>query len=347
VRSTRIAAVSIALGMVVLGAAACTSTPAPTPSPSPPPAEPVTFTASGDFNDTRAAKAVFAGIHELEPDFHVALGDLSYGDPGEEEAWCDLVTKTVGAAIPFQLLAGNHESDGSDGDIDVFADCLPNRLPGLEGTYAKQYYVDVPEKDPVARLVLISPGLDFPDGRWSYEKGGDRYDWTKEAIENAHDAGIPWVVVAMHKPCISMGEYECDPGQDILDLLVEERVDLVLTGHEHLYQRTAQLDTGRGCSALRPGEYSAECVADDDDQLQQGEGTVFVTVGTGGQGLRGLNPDDPEAPYFVATEGDAESGTHGSLEVKLTPGKLAARFVPADKGEFRDAFTIDAAQPTG
>ena len=63
------------------------------------------------------------------------LGEQKPGEPGEEEAWCDLVTDRVGD-VPFQLLAGNHESDGRNGFIDEFADCLPNRLPGLVGTYA-------------------------------------------------------------------------------------------------------------------------------------------------------------------------------------------------------------------
>ena len=35
----------------------------------------------------------------------------------------------------FELLAGNHESGGLNGDINDFSACLPNQLPGLIGTY--------------------------------------------------------------------------------------------------------------------------------------------------------------------------------------------------------------------
>jgi Calcineurin-like phosphoesterase len=299
------------------------------------------FTTSGDYNDTVAAKAVFAGIAELDPDLHLALGDLSYGEPGEEPEWCDLVVEAVGAGFPFELLAGNHESDGDDGSINDFAACLPNQLPGVVGTYARQYYVDVPQEAPVARFVLISPGLTFPDGSDQYEEGSSEYEWTAAAIDGARDAEIPWVVVAMHKPCLSMGEYECDPGEDIIDLLVDERVDLVLNGHEHLYQRTAQLATGDDCPVIRAGSYAPECVADEDDDLAKGAGTVFTTVGTGGQGLRELHEGDPEAPYMVAAHGAGEDQTWGSLEVTLTPSSLSARFVPAEGGDFTDRFRID------
>ncbi|WP_028279901.1 hypothetical protein [Arthrobacter sp. H5] len=37
--------------------------------------------------------------------------------------------------------------------------CLPNRLPGMEGTYGQQWFVDVPEEDPLVRIVMISPGM--------------------------------------------------------------------------------------------------------------------------------------------------------------------------------------------
>ncbi|WP_210505577.1 metallophosphoesterase [Naasia sp. SYSU D00057] len=298
------------------------------------------FTTSGDFNDSSKAEAVFEGIADLDPDLHIALGDLSYGDPGEEQAWCRMVVDAVGAGFPFELLAGNHESDGSDGVINDFAACLPNQLPGAVGTYARQYYVDVPQEAPIARFVLISPGLTFPDGTDSYDEGSSEYEWAQEAIEGARDADIPWVVVAMHKPCLSIGEYRCDPGEDIIDLLVDERVDLVLSGHEHLYQRTAQLATGGGCAAIRSGEYSADCVADEGDTLEKGAGTVFATVGTGGQDLREVYEDDPEAPYMVATHGAGEDATWGSLEVTLTPAELSARFVPATGGDFTDRFSI-------
>ena len=135
--------------------------------------------------------------------------------------------------LPVRAGRGNHESNGQNGNINDFSACLPNQLPGAVGTYGRQYYVDVPAEAPLVRYVMISPGIQFPDGLWSCAAGTPRYQWTAAAIDAARAAGTPWVVVAMHKPCLSVGEYPCDPGADIMNLLAAKKVDLVLSGHEH------------------------------------------------------------------------------------------------------------------
>jgi 3',5'-cyclic AMP phosphodiesterase CpdA len=309
-----------------------------------PDAEPsLRFTASGDFSATEEAQATLEQIDALDVDLHLALGDLSYGETGEEREWCEFVTDRVGTDLPFQLLAGNHESEGLDGDIDAFAECLPNRLPGLEGEYARQYFVDVPAAEPIARFVMISPGITFRDGPWSYAAGTERYEWTRRAIEGAHDADIPWLVVGMHKPCLTIGDYECDPGPDIADLLVSSGVDLVVSGHEHIYQRSAQLGTGDACASIAPEAITSACVVDGGNRLEQGRGTVFVTVGTGGRELRDVHTDDPEAPYFAAWSGANAEPSFGNLDVRLTESTLEARFVAA-VGSFDDRFRLTASR---
>ncbi len=299
----------------------------------------LSFSAVGDFSSSAAARGVLAGIGATGSDLTIALGDLSYGAAGAEQAWCDLVTARVGTGYPFELLSGNHESNGQNGNINDFSACLPNQLPGVVGTYGRQYYVDVPQADPLVRHVMISPGIPYPDGTWSYAAGTARYAWTAAAIDGARAAGIPWVVVSMHKPCLSVGEYPCDPGADLLNLLVSKKVDLVLTGHEHYYARTKQLALSGGCTAMTPGTYNAACVADADSALRKGAGTVFATVGTGGVELRDIGTTDSEAPYFAATSGSNQSPSFGFLDVDLTEETLQAQFVRTS-GTFTDLFTI-------
>ena len=295
-------------------------------------------TAAGDYSSGREAAGVLARIGAMKPDAHFALGDLSYGSPGEEQRWCDLVASHINAGFPFELVAGNHESNGRDGYIDDFAACLPNRLPGMVGEYGRQYYVDVPQQDPVARFIMVSPGIPFRDGTWDYSAGSARYNWTAAAIDGARSASIPWVV-GMHTVCLSLGVYGCQAGSALTDLMVSKGVDLVLNGHEHLYQRTKQLSTGNGCTAINPDAYNAECVRGDGNNLSKGAGTVFVTVGTGGVPLRRVHTDDPEAPYFAAYSGQNATPSHGLLDLRFTGTSLAGRFV-ATAGSFQDGFTI-------
>lgn len=174
----------------------------------------LTFLAAGDFSSSAAAHGVLTRMGQDSSDLTLALGDLSYGVTGQEQAWCDFVTARLGAGYAFELVSGNHESKGDlNGNINDFSSCLPNQLAGAVGTYGRQYYVDVPKANPLIRFLMISPSLGFPDGTYSYPAGSARYNWTSNAIDGARTAGIPWVVVGMHKPCLSVGIYPCDPGR--------------------------------------------------------------------------------------------------------------------------------------
>lgn len=300
----------------------------------------VHLTTVGDFTSSTRAGAVLDAINTADSDLTVALGDLSYGTTGQEQAWCDFVTSRVGAGYPFELLSGNHESNGQNGNINDFSACLPNQLPGMVGTYGRQYYVDVPAVDPIVRFIQISPALPFPDSTWSYAAGTPRYTWTEQAIDGARADGVPWVVVGMHKPCISVGQYTCEPGADLFNLLLSEKVDLILSGHEHAYMRSHQLSLGAGCATFAPGTFDADCVIDSDDAFTQGRGSLAAVVGTGGVELRNIDNADPEMPYFDATSGLNSNPTYGALDVTATADTLSGSFLRGAGGTFTDAFSI-------
>jgi hypothetical protein len=317
----------------------------PQPGPSQPlPSQPgpggtVHFTAQGDIGVGSGAKKVLDAIAELKPQLNLALGDFSYKS-GIEEQFCDMVTGKLGTDLPYQLVTGNHESDGHEGDIENFIRCLPNKLPGMQGEYGTQWYADVPEKDPVVRFVLVSPGIDFRNGPLDYSRGSERWRWTTDAIDSAKAQGIPWTVVGMHVPCFSVGEYDCQAGEEFTNMLIEKKVDLVLSGHDHVYQRTHQLGMGASCPGLKAAAFATGCLADSDSSMLQGQGTVFATVGTGGVGLYNINSKDPEMGYFAMTSGKNRNPTFGTLDVQATQGELAARFVPAKGYSLTDSFTI-------
>lgn len=308
-------------------------------SSAPPDGRSVRFTAAGDVGMGKGAKAVLDTIKELGPDFNVNLGDLSYAQ-GPEQAFCDLITAKLGPDFPYEVVAGNHESNGEEGHIENFANCLPNKLPGLQGEYGKQWYVDVPQEHPLVRLILVSPGLEFPEGVLDYSRDSERWRWTESAIDGARTADIPWTVVGMHTPCFSIGNYGCDAGQALTNLLISKNVDLVLTGHEHIYQRTHQLGINRTCIYLFIRDVTPECVVDSDDALTKGKGTVFTTIGVGGKSIREINTDDPEKPYFDVWSGTNENPALGTLDVTVTSTRMDVRFVPATGYTFTDAFSI-------
>jgi Calcineurin-like phosphoesterase len=286
---------------------------------------------------------VLNAVKSSGSNFFIALGDLSYSDVTPESAWCDFVKARVGDTYPFELLAGNHEDDGPDGLISKFDDCLPHRLENITGTYAKEFYFDYPSSNPLARFISISPNLTFPgEGTWDYSAGSARYNWTGSAIDQARAAGIKWVIVSVHKYCIAMVSGSCQIGPDIMNLLIEKRVDLYLQGHDHAFYRSKQLAHLTGCAAVSPGSFDPDCVVDSgaDGQYAKNAGAVIVTTGAGGKSINSVNTSDPEAGYFASWMGSNANPTYGFLKVTISNTSLTAQFVRGAGGTYTDTFTI-------
>jgi len=306
-----------------------------------------TFGAAGDIAETDASDATLTRFASSGSAFFIAVGDLSYaGSIGTEQVWCDFV-KTRLNTIPVQLLSGNHEDDGPNGLIDnyVAADCLPDRMNSVynPGEFGKQYYFDYPSTAPLARFIMIGAGLTFTNGgAYGYTVGGARYAWLANAIDGARTAGIPWVIVGVHIPCISTGGGSCMTvaGQDLIDLLTSKRVDLVLSGHMHNYQRTKQLRC-----AIRTF-FVPECVTPGglNGPYEKGKGTIFVINGNAGSPPQTVDSKDSENPYFGSYMGTNTPGFgYGYVRYTVRPDRIDA--VTDFSGSFQDTFSIVAPGP--
>ena len=215
---------------------------------------------------------------------------------------------------------------------------MPNKVKGLIGNYAKEYYFDYKY---LARFILISPNLNLDGKSYDYNVGNPHYDWVVNAIDSARSANIPWVIVGMHKNCLSIGVKSCEVGTELMDLLIEKRVDLILQGHEHNYQRSKQLI----CASAN--SYKDSCVADSgvDSSYTKGVGSILVIAGTSGRSLTDVNVSDSEAGYFVKWSGKNTSPSHGILKFTVSNKQIFYQFVSTSKGQFGDSFTISENVP--
>ncbi len=289
------------------------------------------FTANGDIDDGTDTSAVLQSIAGSGAQFHLALGDLSYSGLTPETSWCNYIKSYVGADFPYLLIAGNHEDDEPAGNnINGFVQCLPNLLGNHIGTYGKEYYFDYPVSSPIARFILISPDLNVDGENYSYNQGTPRYNFVSNAIDDARARNIPWVIAGMHKNCITAGIKSCEIGTDLLNLLLDKRVDLILQGHDHNYQRSNQLT----CAV--PGSFSAGCVADPDNTLVKGAGSVLLIAGMGGKGLYSINTTDNEIGYFSAWN----SSSWGAVKFTVTTGSLTGEYMRGYGDNYSDSFTI-------
>lgn len=305
----------------------------------------VRFVAVGDQGDSVDAQGVMSNIKSAKPDFFLALGDLNYStvnDTNKERNWCSMVK---GYVNDTEVLSGNHDDGQAAGDnITKIVQYCPFTLGTSTGTYGREYYFDYPQPHPLARFILTSCGLNFQavDGFNNYfacqNKTTDKhYQFVKNAIDSAHTAKIPWVIVATHMHAVSQSNQSTWVSQDFVNLLAYERVDLFLHGHEHDYQRTSQVT----CLPEYVNNFNPACISGVASPYKKGAGMVDVIVGTGGQGTL---LDSHTCPYlwWQACRGRM----YGFLSVQLTATALAASYVwyrsVDGSGSFTDSFTIGA-----
>lgn len=306
------------------------------------------FAAGGDIGVGKRSEATLRAIPGSGAAFYIALGDLSYGNLYPESLWCDYVKGYAGATFPFELIAGNHE-DGdvtAEGFIDNFAACLPHRLGAITGTYGREYYFDYQN---LARFIMISPAIDYTTGRWVYSLGNAHYNFVASAIDGARQAGIHWVIVGMHKNCITTGVKNCEIGADLFNLLVSKKVDLILQGHDHNYQRSKQLSLNpANCTAIAVNGYRAGCVVDDgaDGNYTKGAGSVLVINGNAGKCCYNVVASDPEVGYFQKIVGSSSIDTNGFVKYTVSATSITAQVINTT-GNYSDSFRIeDSANPS-
>ena len=241
-----------------------------------------------------------------------------------------------GENYPFEIIGGNHEI--STLDQYLTSSCLPDRLGATVsplGSYGREYYFDYPSASPLARFISIYPGLGY-----NYGAGSQHYQWVSDAIDQARANGIKWVVVTNHLNYMSAGPKLNEMGTDIFNLLVSKKVDLILQGHDHTYQRSKQLALGAGCTVVTLGAVDTDCIAGDGatGQYSAGAGTVVVINGAAPTNYD-VSADDPEAGYWAKLRGGADGTFAGFSQFVVDATHIQMSYVTA-VGTFSDAFTI-------
>ena len=324
---------------ILLGGATFTSTAPPATGGTRDAPVVFSFGAVGDFGGAASSDmlALADRLRVSGASFLLSLGDLGY--TADETAWCAAIKGRFNDVL---VVAGNHDTtESGPGDIAQTVVQCPFTLgvpvtagPGTPG-YGYEYYFDYPAASPLARFILIAAGVGGQIN-YDYSVGSPHYNWVVDSVNTARSSGIPWVIVGMHKQCITVGaKTSCEMGQAIFDKLVDLKVDLILQGHDHVYERSKQLALRFSCGTVpAAGAYDAACAGDDgsDGSYVKGDGSVVVVQGTGGAPLYNVRIDgsDAELGYFSAVMG-GNANTLG-----LTPGHGAVRFAVSS-----DAIAVD------
>ncbi len=246
------------------------------------------FTAFGDQGVGYNAIATANLISGLSPSFHLHMGDLSYansdGDGGTDNKYDARIwdqffrqNEAASAQIPWMMAIGNHEmepwyaADGYGGVRARFT--MPdNAWSGSTGIYSWRYQnVGLISLDGNDICYNTPANLDYTKGK--------QLAWLKSTLAAMRaDASIDFIVVYFHQcvysTCQDNGA-ELGAQQQWGPLFDQYKVDLVLNGHNHIYERTDPIRAGKATRKLASG----------DTVTPSKDGTTYVVAGGGGGGI--------------------------------------------------------------
>jgi predicted phosphodiesterase len=250
----------------------------------------VSLVAVGDFgvgNDDEAAvaAAMRAWVEDQGTDAFVSVGDSVYPEAEAkyfDAAWTEPFGWVDEAGIPVIAALGNHDlEDGSSAELIEFF-----KLPGAWFEH----------KVGNVRIIVLDS---------NQVESAEQTRWL-EATLAEEDPG--WTVVVVHKPPYDCGRYEGTPEvRDRWAKMFPGRVDLVLSGHDHNYQRFAP-------------HY----------------GVTYIVTGGGGDSFYGLDDEcTAETPARVA----GNDTTHHFLALRASDRRLEVIAIGSD-GSVIDRFGI-------
>jgi Calcineurin-like phosphoesterase len=276
--------------------------PAPTEAPSPTAAsQPVVVLAAGDIGacDSQGDEATAAMLDGLDGTI-LALGDLAY-ENGTTEQFAACYDPSWGRHRSRTWpVPGNHEYETA-GAAPYFA-----YFGTAAGTPGQGWYsVDLG----AWHLIALNSNCEEIGG---CDLDSPQADWLRADLA-ANDAEC--TLAYWHHPRWSSGsEHGVDPRTDGLwRILATAGADIVLTAHDHIYERFVPMDA-EGAAAT--------------------EGMVEFVVGTGGRSLYGFNK-------ILPTSATHDNATFGVVKLTLHVDAYDWEFVSATGTRFADSGTAD------
>ncbi|WP_097269337.1 purple acid phosphatase family protein [Streptomyces sp. TLI_55] len=256
------------------------------------------FTAFGDQGVSKAAAANDDILLKQNPAFHLHAGDICYADvngrgekaDGYDPAYWDLFLKQneqIARSVPWMVTTGNHDMEawyspeGYGGQLARWS--LPDS--GFDARTAPGVYSFVYGNVGFVALDANDVSYEIPANLG--HTGGKQTAWLDEKLGELRKA-VDFVVVFFHHCAYSTSAHASDGGvrEEWLPLFAKHQVDLVINGHNHVYERT---------DAIKGGEVGRRVpIGASTDPTR--DGIVYVTAGGGGKDLYGF-PEGAKESY--------------------------------------------------
>ncbi len=247
-------------------------------------------------------------IRAQNPAFHLHAGDVSYAEDGGEglitdaydpriwDSWFTQVESAAWPSIPWQVVVGNHEMeawyspDGYGGQFARF-DFPGENSSGAAPAYYSFTYGNVG----IIALDANDVSYELP-ANFGYS-GGAQVSWLNSTLASLRaNPEIDFIVVYFHHCAYcTCSVHGIDGGVDqfFVPAFDTYSVDLVINGHNHIYERTDPIRGGSAVGAVPIG-----------GTWKSRNGTTYVTAGGAGTSLYSFSAKDSYEGN-VDTSGDA------------------------------------------
>jgi hypothetical protein len=231
------------------------------------------------------------------PEPEAGSGGWDYYDPWVWTSWFPMIEPSAGS-IPWMFATGNHEPELFSAQVAADNVTVANYEPIGYGGFVKR--LDPPTTGPSACPSVYSftyanvgvVSLDANDLSWEIQglldySGGSQVRWLEAQLRAWRATpGIDFIIAFFHECAFST----CyDHGSDggvrsrLAPLFSEYSVDLVVQGHNHVYERTNPLIYDAATNSARSSKQAVAVSPAEPAEVDPAtDGTTYVVVGTAG-----------------------------------------------------------------
>ncbi len=284
-------------------------------------------------------------------DLVLLLGDNAYGTGNDEEYQNNFFNVYQNQFLKNNVLwaiPGNHEYYSGDQNkreisfFKVFSFPQKGEAGGVPSETKMYYSFDYGN---VHFVGLDSHGIEENSYRL-YDTLGPQVAWLKKDLAANKQ---PWTIVMFHHPPYTKNSHDSDAEIELIQMhknltpiLERYKVDLVLSGHSHLYERSrlmhghtgdsGSFDANKHLTSTSSGRYDGSPNSCAYVKTPATEGVIYTVIGSSGQnnGFNGVA--HPAMPFKNATIG-------GSAFIEVEDNRLDFNWLGADQ-IVHDQFTI-------
>ena len=214
----------------------------------PDPTQPITFGIIGDVGQTQYSRETLGYLQsDGSIDAILHAGDLSYADSNQTrwDTWGSLI-QPLARSIPLMVTCGNHEIEQET--LSPEQDAPPPFL-----AYQSRFFMPSQESHAtkgnlyysfsfgMVHTIVLNPYIPF-------DEFSTQYQWLERDLEQQYFTSRDdrWIIVMMHGPWYNSNkghqnqthEPQFQMKESMESLLYQYKVDLVISGHVHAYERT-------------------------------------------------------------------------------------------------------------